>query len=61
MLSRRGLLVSLATTPYAPEASISPESRGAREVWHALRIWDGWAHDRLCCREMIRTYIGGHD
>ena len=24
-------------------------------------IWDGWAHDWPYWREMIRTYIGGHD
>jgi esterase/lipase superfamily enzyme len=34
------------------------ESRG---IWHALRIWDGWAHDWPYWRAMIRRYIGGHD
>lgn len=28
---------------------------------HALRIWDGWAHDWPYWREMIVKYIGGHD
>lgn len=33
----------------------------SRGVWHALRIWDGWAHDWPYWRQMIRTYIGGPD
>jgi esterase/lipase superfamily enzyme len=32
-----------------------------QNIWHALRIWDGWAHDWPYWRQMIRTYIGGHD
>jgi esterase/lipase superfamily enzyme len=34
------------------------ESKG---IWHALRIWDGWAHDWPYWRQMIVKYIGGHD
>lgn len=30
-------------------------------VGNALRIWDGWAHDWPWWRQMIRTYINGHD
>jgi esterase/lipase superfamily enzyme len=30
-------------------------------VWHALRIWDGFAHDWPVWQEMLRLYIGGHD
>ena len=33
----------------------------SKNVWHALRIWDGWAHDWPYWRQMIRTYIGGSD
>ncbi len=32
-----------------------------KEIWHALRIWDGWAHDWPWWQRMIRQYIGGHD
>lgn len=28
-------------------------------IWHALRVWDGWAHDWPWWQEMIRLYIGG--
>ncbi len=33
----------------------------SKGLWHALRIWDGWAHDWPYWRQMIRTYIGGPD
>lgn len=33
----------------------------SRGIWHALRIWDGWAHDWPYWRQMIRTYINGSD
>jgi esterase/lipase superfamily enzyme len=32
-----------------------------RGIGHALRIWDGWAHDWPWWREMLVRYIGGHD
>jgi esterase/lipase superfamily enzyme len=33
----------------------------SKEIWHALRIWDGWAHDWPWWQKMIQLYIGGHD
>ena len=33
----------------------------AMGIWHALRIWDGWAHDWPWWTRMLRTYLGGHD
>jgi esterase/lipase superfamily enzyme len=33
----------------------------SKDIWHALRIWDGWAHDWPWWRQMIRLYIHGHD
>jgi esterase/lipase superfamily enzyme len=30
-------------------------------VGNALRLWDGWAHDWPYWRDMMRTYVGGHD
>jgi esterase/lipase superfamily enzyme len=32
-----------------------------KDIWHALRLWDGWAHDWPYWRKMLRLYIGGHD
>jgi esterase/lipase superfamily enzyme len=33
----------------------------SKNVWHALRIWDGWAHDWPWWQQMILKYISGHD
>jgi esterase/lipase superfamily enzyme len=33
----------------------------SRDIWHALRIWDGWAHDWPWWKQMIDLYINGHD
>ena len=30
-------------------------------IWHAFRVWDGWAHDWPYWHEMIQWYIGGPD
>ncbi|MGH2481193.1 MAG: alpha/beta hydrolase-fold protein, partial [Ktedonobacteraceae bacterium] len=32
-----------------------------KEIWHALRIWDGLAHDWPWWKQMIDKYIDGHD
>ncbi len=32
-----------------------------KDIWHALRIWDGFAHDWPIWQQMLRLYIGGHD
>ncbi len=33
----------------------------SKNIWHALRLWDGWAHDWPWWKQMIQLYIGGHD
>jgi esterase/lipase superfamily enzyme len=33
----------------------------SKDIWHAFRLWDGWAHDWPWWRQMIRQYIGGND
>jgi esterase/lipase superfamily enzyme len=33
----------------------------SKDIWHALRIWDGFAHDWLVWHRMVQLYIGGHD
>lgn len=30
-------------------------------IWHALRVWDGFAHDWPVWARMLPLYIGGHD
>lgn len=32
-----------------------------KNIWHAMRWWDGWAHDWPFWHKMIQLYIGGHD
>ena len=33
----------------------------SKDIWHALRIWNGWGHDWPYWQQMIQKYIGGHD
>ena len=33
----------------------------SKNIWNALRIWDGWAHDWPWWKQMIDLYIDGHD
>jgi esterase/lipase superfamily enzyme len=33
----------------------------SKDIWHALRIWDGFAHDWPVWQRMVQLYIGGHD
>jgi esterase/lipase superfamily enzyme len=32
-----------------------------KQIWHAVRIWDGFAHDWPVWAHMLPLYIGGHD
>jgi esterase/lipase superfamily enzyme len=32
-----------------------------KNIWHALRIWDGWAHDWPWWKQLINHYIDGQD
>ena len=33
----------------------------SKNIWHALRLWDGFAHDWPYWQQMLDRYIGGHD
>lgn len=33
----------------------------SKNIWHAFRLWDGWAHDWPYWQDMIRMYMGGND
>jgi esterase/lipase superfamily enzyme len=33
----------------------------SKNIWHALRLWDGWSHDWPYWRNMIRMYVNGSD
>ena len=30
-------------------------------IWHALRIWNGWAHDWPYWKQMLGLYLNGSD
>ncbi len=32
-----------------------------KDIWHALRIWDGFAHEWPVWQQMLPKYISGHD
>lgn len=31
----------------------------SKNIWHALRVWDGWSHDWPYWQKMIQLYISG--
>ncbi len=33
----------------------------SKQIWHALRIWNGWSHDWPYWQQMIQIYINGAD
>jgi esterase/lipase superfamily enzyme len=33
----------------------------SKDIWHAFREWDGWAHDWPWWQKMFTMYVGGHD
>jgi esterase/lipase superfamily enzyme len=32
-----------------------------KDIWHALRVWDGFAHDWPVWEKMLHLYLAGHD
>lgn len=45
---------------FASNKALSDQLWG-KNIWHALRVWDGWAHDWPYWHEMLLHYIGGPD
>ena len=48
------------------DPNVADNQRFSHLLWqkgvpHALRLWDGWAHDWPWWREMVKIYIHGHD
>jgi len=37
------------------------EAFWSKNIWHAMRWWDGWSHDWPYWMDMIQHYIGGSD
>ncbi|HET8632046.1 MAG TPA: hypothetical protein VFL91_31855 [Thermomicrobiales bacterium] len=60
----RHIDIILVTSQDDPSRPSNEELSGVlwrKEIWHALRIWDGWTHDWPWWRGKIVRYIGGHD
>ena len=56
--------IILATGKDDPHRQNNEHMSGAlwsKNIWHAMRFWDGWSHDWPYWRSMIRAYIGGND
>lgn len=47
--------------PNRPDNEHMSRALWQQGVWHAYRLWDGWAHDWPWWRKMLAVYIGGHD
>jgi esterase/lipase superfamily enzyme len=61
-LSRLDIVLAVgATDPLRPANEEFSARLWSKGIWHALRIWDGWAHDWQYWQQMVRAYIGGHD
>lgn len=53
------VLATGQTDPGRPNNEYLSTVLWQKGIWHALRIWDGWAHDWPWWQQMIRQYIGG--
>jgi esterase/lipase superfamily enzyme len=60
----RGLDIILAVGRDDPLLSGTENLSGllwGKDVWHALRVWDGQAHDWPAWQRMLQHYVSGHD
>jgi esterase/lipase superfamily enzyme len=47
--------------PAAPTNTQLSDALWEKGVWHAIRFWDGWAHDWPYWHSMVQKYIHGAD
>ena len=55
------IIVTGRDDPMRPNNEWLSRVLSSKDIWHALRIWDGWAHDWPYWHQMVIKYIGGHD
>lgn len=61
-LRRQDIILAIGRDdPAFPSNQRLSELLWSKGIWHALRVWDGFAHDWPVWEKMIRLYIGGHD
>ena len=61
-LRRQDIIIAIGRDdPMRPNNEWMSHVLWSRGIGHALRIWDGWAHDWPYWHRMLALYIGGHD
>ncbi len=61
-LRRLDIIIAIGRDdPSRPNNEALSNALWSKDIWHALRIWDGWAHDWPWWQQMVRLYIRGHD
>lgn len=55
------ILVTSETEPLRGATEYFSQILWEKSIWHALRIWQGWAHDWPYWKQMIPLYLSGHD
>lgn len=49
------------TDPLYGSNRMLSDAMWSKDIWHAFRTWDGFAHDWPVWRDMVQHYIGGPD
>ncbi|MBC8161194.1 MAG: esterase family protein [Roseiflexaceae bacterium] len=47
--------------PSASTNSALSDALWSKDIWHAMRWWDGWAHDWPYWKQMVAHYLNGAD
>jgi esterase/lipase superfamily enzyme len=55
------ILTSSETEPLRGATEYFSQLLWEKGIWHALRIWDGWAHDWPYWKQMVSLYLSGYD
>jgi esterase/lipase superfamily enzyme len=55
------ILTAGQTDPLRPATEALSHQLWRKDIWHAVRVWDGFGHDWPYWRQMLPRYIGGHD
>ena len=59
-LRRLDIIIAIGRDdPSRPNNEALSTTLWSKEIWHALRLWEGWAHDWPWWQQMIRLYVGG--
>lgn len=60
MLQRLDIIIAIGDQdPHYQNNRDLSNALWSKGIWHALRVWEGWAHDWPYWQQMIRWYVGG--